>query len=103
MISMYRGEPGGTVGAVRYRRSPAVLSTRLGDDEIVLMHADLATYFGLTDTAAVLWDLFEDALDVDTAVAHLEARFAVEPERCRAETEAFLAELLAAELLVPVD
>lgn len=68
------------------------LCARAGD-EVMMMSAAQGTYLGLNAMGARIWDLLETPQDRDAVCAQLLQEFEVSPEQCRAEVDAFLAEL----------
>jgi hypothetical protein len=69
------------------------LAAKIGD-ELVMMSVAKGNYIGLSDVGARIWELMETPLEMDALCARLEAEYAVTPATCRAEVEAFLAELV---------
>ena len=61
----------------------------------MMMSAERGNYIGLSRVGSRIWELIEQPRDLDDVCAILEAEFAVEPERCRAEVMAFVRELEA--------
>lgn len=84
----------------KYRHAPSVLATELAGGEVVMMDADLAKYFGLVETATVIWAMFADPTSVDQVVDALTEQYEVAADVCRTETLAFVDELLDRNLLV---
>lgn len=68
------------------------ISAKVGD-EIVMMSADEGKYVGLNDVGARIWELIETPRSIDAVCATLVEEFAVTPETCRAEVDAFVAKL----------
>jgi hypothetical protein len=68
------------------------LAAKVGDD-LVMMSVESGSYLGLTEVGARIWELIETPADVETLVQRLQTEYAVEAETCRAEVDAFLAEL----------
>lgn len=89
--------------ADRYRHADAILSTELGTDEVLMMNADLADYFGVRDSAADIWRGFAESATVAEVVEQLIATYDVEPDVCRAETLVCVGELVELGLLVAAD
>lgn len=74
------------------RREGDWLSATVGD-ELVMMHPDRGDYLGLTEVGRRIWELIEEPRQLAEICERLEREFEVTPEICRAEVEAFLAEL----------
>jgi hypothetical protein len=68
------------------------LCARAGD-EVMMMNAAQGTYIGLNVIGARIWDLLDTVQDVDMICAQLLEEFEVDAAQCRAEVDAFLAEL----------
>ena len=84
----------------RLRVNPAVTSQRFGDDAVLI---DLRTneIYEMNRTAARMWQLLGDGLDVDEIERGLESEFEIEPEELHLQMESFLATLLDAKLVEP--
>lgn len=82
--------------------NPAVVFADL-DGEAVLLNTETGFYFGLDGAGALIWAMLVDGASEEAIVERLLARFAVEPERARADLAAFLDQLLAKRLLVRRD
>jgi hypothetical protein len=76
------------------RKSTDWLCARAGD-EVMMMNAAQGSYIGLNAVGARIWDLLDSEPDADAICARLVAEFEVEEADCRAEVDAFLAELEA--------
>jgi hypothetical protein len=69
------------------------LAAKIGED-LVMMSVASGSYLGLNDVGARIWDLLESPCDIDMLCLRLEAEYDVAPAVCRAEIEAFVAELV---------
>ena len=76
----------------RIRRVDDWLAAKIGE-ELVMMNVKNGGYIGLNEVGARIWDLLETPRDFDALCAQLECEYEVEPAVCRAEVEAFVAEL----------
>jgi hypothetical protein len=76
------------------RKSTDWLCARAGD-EVMMMNAAQGSYIGLNAVGARIWDLLDSEPDADAICARLLTEFEVEEALCRAEVDAFLAELEA--------
>lgn len=85
-------------GRRRLRLNPAVTSQRFGDDAVLI---DLRTneIYEMNRTAARMWQLLGDGLDVDDIEGRLASEFEIEPAELRRQMESFLATLLDAKLV----
>ena len=63
------------------------------DEELVLMSAEKGKFVSINDVGTRIWELIEMPQDVGDICAILQKEFAVAPDVCRAEVEAFLNEL----------
>ncbi len=68
------------------------LAAKVGD-EILMMSAAQGLYLGLNAVGARIWELIDSHATPDTICAQLTAEFEVTPELCRADVDAFLADL----------
>jgi hypothetical protein len=82
-----------------YAHASSVMATDIGDDSVVMMDVDLASYFGLEDVGAQVWKILAEPHTIDELVAKLTATYEVEPDVCRRETTAFVEALLEQRLL----
>jgi hypothetical protein len=84
-----------------FRRKAAVEMRRLTGAGI-LVDAQ-GNHFGVNQVGVRIWDLLDEAGSVDSLVATLLREFDISAERCRAEAEAFVGELLARGLAEPAE
>jgi hypothetical protein len=70
---------------------------------LAMMSLEEGAYFGLDDIGAVIWDLLAEPKTVADLCTELQARYAVEPGQCEADTLAFLGELHNADMLQIID
>jgi hypothetical protein len=82
------------------RVPPDVMTAHL-DGEAVLLHMRTKAYFKLNDTAAELWKGLEAGEDEAAIVARLTAKFEVDAETARTESNRVIAELRSRGLLDP--
>jgi len=82
----------------RLRVSPSVTSQRIGDDAVLI---DLRTneIYEMNLTAARMWQLLGDGLDIDEIGRRLEAEFEIEPDELHRQIDNFLTTLLDAKLV----
>jgi len=73
-------------------QSENLLSTEL-DGETILMSLERSAYYGLDSTAQRIWSLIARPCRVADLCDQLIAEYAVQPEACRRDVPAFLAEL----------
>ena len=76
------------------RRSDALLSTSLGDDDVVMMDVEQGAYYGLEAVAARVWAMTQQPLSVGALCVRLVAEYQISLEQCQQEVLAFLGELL---------
>lgn len=84
-------------------RGPRHRWTRLGNDETLILDADLRHYFGLNSVASRVWDMVETPVTVGEICASLLAEFEVDALTCEAEVSALIGELLDNGLVHRVD
>ncbi len=87
-------------GVTMYRRKSAV-EGRAVDRAAVLVNTDERLYFGVNCVGARIWSLLETPHSVSDLVRVLTGEFAVDETVCRRETEAFLSQLVAKDLVGP--
>lgn len=83
-----------------YTRATDTIATRLSDEQVVAMDVNTAQYFGLEGPAAHVWDLLESPTTLDEVVASLLEAYEIDEPTCRAQAEAFLADMTAKRLIV---
>ena len=69
------------------------------DDEIVVLDAQRSVYLAANPSGALLWRALADGTTRDALVERLAEAFDLDRERAGADTDAFLADLRARELL----
>lgn len=72
-------------------RASEVVATPVGD-HLVVLNEELR-YVGLDTTGQAVWELLETPRSLDELVEELVRRFDVEPDQCRDDVSAFLADL----------
>ena len=82
------------------RRADTWLSTRVGE-EMLMMHRETGTYLGLNEVGTRIWDLLAECDGAAALCARLEQEYAVDPEVCRADVDAFLEEMRRAGAIEP--
>lgn len=75
------------------QRRDHTLSTDLSETETVMLDIERGMYFGLQDVGKVIWEQLEQPTTLDALCDRLVDRFEVEPDTCRSEVTAFLAQL----------
>lgn len=85
----------------RVQPAPHVHFTEIEGD-LVLMDLARGVYLGLDPVASHIWRSLEGSGETETAVAAVCARFEVAPDQARADVEAWVAQLVARDLLRPV-
>jgi hypothetical protein len=94
------GAVGGSFeGGSRFVIAEDVLSRRVGDETIIL---DLETerYFGLTGVGTRLWQLLDDGMSFDRAVAVLSEEYGVDAAIVERDIREVLDDLLGSDLVV---
>lgn len=88
----------------RHRRRLEALCTALPDGTGVVLHLDKRCYYPLSKSGVVLWGLFDGdkVVDDDTLADALVARYRIDVEVARRDVAAFVARLVAEEILVVV-
>ncbi len=73
--------------------APDVVSTKLDDDEAVLLHLKTKQYFSLNETGTRIWELLEGGARPPAILAALEAEYEGDPDDMRRLVTAFLDDL----------
>ena len=63
-------------------------------DELAVMDLKSGAYIAFNRTAADIWKLIEAPVTLDDLTEQLAQRYRIEPDRCRTEVEALLANLV---------
>ena len=91
----------GTVSSMeesRLRRSPDALATQV-DGDIMMLVLSTGMYHSLSGVAARIWELLETPATAAELSARIADEYGVSLDRCRADTDAFLADLTRAGLV----
>ena len=82
------------------RRNPQVVYRELaGEGGAVLLHLDSGAYHGLNETGILIWSLIDGERTFDQLVADVREQRDDPPDDLGAETERFLADLRARDLI----
>lgn len=85
-----------TAGIERcYARNPGFVAANLGE-ELAVLDLTRGHYLGFNPTAAHVWRLLETPQTLTALCDAMMAEFDIDPERCRAELEQLLTELVEA-------
>jgi hypothetical protein len=85
-------------GAIR--RNPQVVYRELaGEGGGVLLHLESGAYHGLNETGLLIWGLIDGERDLDAVVAGLREQLEDAPDDLDVQTERFLADLRARDLI----
>jgi hypothetical protein len=68
---------------------------------VIALGLDSSTYLGTNSSGTLLWKRLAEGTTRRELVDDLVATFGIEPERARADVEAFLGELRSRDLLAP--
>jgi hypothetical protein len=79
------------------------LETRIVEDELVLLDLRTQTYLSLNRTGARLWPLMVEGTDRAALVGALRDRHDVSVQVAERDVDALVAQLRAADLLLPAD
>lgn len=72
------------------------------DKETVAIDTESGAYFSITGSGYLVMQMLDQGADVESLSTQMAAAFALEPSALRPLLEAFVAELLAEALIVPV-
>lgn len=73
------------------------------DDETVVLQTETETYYGVEGVGGRAWELLQRPRTLGELQSELVEEYDVDPERCRRDVEAFVADLLDEELVERVD
>lgn len=82
----------------RFRQAPAVLATRLSDDDLVLLHTGTQHYHALNGTAGAVWDALAAPVTLAEVAVALSAGYAVDGAAAAAAARETVERLVAAGL-----
>ncbi|HWC25366.1 MAG TPA: PqqD family protein [Solirubrobacteraceae bacterium] len=77
----------------------SALDWRVIDDEVVMLDAEQSTYIATNPSGTVLWAALQQGVTRRQLIDALVARYGIDDERAARDTDAFLAELRARDLL----
>lgn len=80
-------------------RNPEICAAEL-DGEVCLFNPQSAVYLNLNSTGSNIWNLLEAPTALDELIRNLQARYAVDADICRSETESFVSEALEKGMLL---
>lgn len=81
------------------RLRPDFIDWRIIDDEIVMLDAERSQYLATNPSGTLLWQTLHEGATRTQLVELLVSRYAITEEQARCDTDAFLAELRARELI----
>lgn len=84
--------------AARYLRRPDLRAVEM-DGELVMMGREQGEYYSLKDVAASLWQHLAEPRTADELSDLVATEYDVQVEDCRADIDAFLADLLGKDLI----
>jgi hypothetical protein len=85
------------------RSNPDEVAAKVLDGEAILINLVTGVYYSMDGSGAETWSWLEATGDVQRTVEALCAGYAVEPDRCRAEVERLVGELIGERLLLPAE
>ena len=80
-------------------RNPEICAAEL-DGEVCLFNPQNAEYLNLNRTGSSIWNLLDMPAELDELISDLQARYDVDADTCRSETEDFVAEALKRGMLL---
>ena len=82
----------------KYIRNNQTVSGKLLDEQVML-DIEKGKYFSLNPVATKIWDFLEQSLTTDALCRKLVDNYDVELEKCKAETNEYLQEMIALGLI----
>lgn len=87
----------------RYRVNQPAVIAEIIDSEAIIVNLDSGAYYSLRDSGCAIWEMLAQGLTVDQTSAALVSRYAGAEEVIAAGVTALTQELLAEQLMLPVD
>lgn len=82
----------------RYQRKPGLISTDM-DGDTVMMSVERGEYYGLGGVGNQIWELLQQPHGAHELAGVLCQRFEVDEQRCLADVQGFIQQLLAMGLI----
>ena len=86
-----------------YRINQPDVIAEVIDNEAILVNLDTGAYYSLRDSACTTWELLVHQMSVAAVVQALSERYSGAPDAIAESVDAYLAELLQEQLLVPAE
>lgn len=80
------------------QRNNEIMTAEMGD-ELVMLHLDQSSYFGLDPIGRAIWERLQEPIKLDDLCASLREEFDIDEETCLADTTEFLRRLARNDLL----
>lgn len=87
----------------RLVRTADIHQAQLGPEQIALLSSPRGEYYGVEGPAALIWQLLETEMPLGTICDQIMQEYDVEESACVSDTIAFVAELVAEDLVRIVD
>lgn len=82
-----------------FGRNPDIVFAQMGD-ELVMMSEEQGQYLGLNVVAADIWQLLATPMSFTALCEALQHKYQVSAEKCAADVQLFLQQMLQRELLI---
>ena len=82
----------------KYIRNEETISGKLHDEQVVL-DIEKSKYFSLNPVATRIWEILEQAFELDELIRLLMEEYDVELDQCTVETKAYLDEMVKLRLV----
>jgi len=69
------------------------------DEEVVILNIDKGMYFNLNEIGTFIWDILENPCNFESLIAQLVEEYGVNMQDCINDTEPFLLELIANQII----
>lgn len=83
-------------------RNQELFTTEI-DDDLVMMDVDQGYYFGLNETAKVIWQLLDRPTPYQQVIHALISRYQVDEAQCATDMDLFIQDMLKHQLIERVD
>lgn len=87
------------LGTTVYKPTPHCALSQVGE-EMVLLHLNNGTYYGLNEAGTYIWSLLTDGANLSLLLAHAQGRYGEEAHGLETDVQVFLDDLLEHDLIV---
>ena len=85
----------------KFQRTPDTLFALI-DQDVVALHVERGTCFGMEKVSADVWDMLEHPVGIDELCSRLMDRYSVGADQCRSEVEQLIGQMVEEGIVRPV-